>query len=565
MSFTLVALLLAVAEAVFALVRIAPDSEFERPMWHTAVGTAALLLGVAWLLRRRTGIATAVLVVASTSVEQALDSAWRANASLAQLADPGAGFEPAFWLSALPVLARATIPIVIVALFATAPERRHGRWLTTATWLLVAGTVAAPIARIAFEASIWPPDGNDPWWYSGGPFMARFDSLTPLLLVATLAVIGSLRAEAGRFDPDQGSVAVPPRTGFDPGRSIVVALGLALVVWLGSAITFVARPEVAQDVYEVDAWIRLLWLPVLLGLIAFVVSRWSRTGAWLAIAGAFQTSALLVIYRAIAEYIVLVPVDAPDTIVPLTPLIGAILAAGVAVQVLAFGAMGVALRAATSDGPPAKAAEWRWAIGGAAVGVAIDAWYVGSAFVASGFPWAVEVTLLPAYPLAACVVAFGLWRRLVPAVAEAEAVAVLSVHPLRYLETVVAELVSGGAEHRRRAIEAERSRLAAELHDLRSTIGGLLSDRGLVLEPAPAGGARWPGRSRSDLRRPSDREIDVIALVATGASNEQIATELVLSLKTVESHLRRLFSRYDLTNRTELAVLAVREGWIVPR
>ena len=32
--------------------------------------------------------------------------------------------------------------------------------------------------------------------------------------------------------------------------------------------------------------------------------------------------------------------------------------------------------------------------------------------------------------------------------------------------------------------------------------------------------------------------------------------------KTVESHLRRLFDRYGVLSRTELAVLALREGWV---
>jgi Response regulator containing a CheY-like receiver domain and an HTH DNA-binding domain len=67
---------------------------------------------------------------------------------------------------------------------------------------------------------------------------------------------------------------------------------------------------------------------------------------------------------------------------------------------------------------------------------------------------------------------------------------------------------------------------------------------------------------RAAVRRPSDREIEVLALLVAGAGNEQIAHELFLSLKTVESHLRRLFNRYGLMNRTELAVLAVREGWV---
>jgi DNA-binding NarL/FixJ family response regulator len=71
-------------------------------------------------------------------------------------------------------------------------------------------------------------------------------------------------------------------------------------------------------------------------------------------------------------------------------------------------------------------------------------------------------------------------------------------------------------------------------------------------------------RIRSAARRPSEREIEVLDLIVAGASNEDVATQLVLSLKTVESHLRRLFNRYGLMNRTELAVLAIREGWVEP-
>jgi DNA-binding NarL/FixJ family response regulator len=63
-------------------------------------------------------------------------------------------------------------------------------------------------------------------------------------------------------------------------------------------------------------------------------------------------------------------------------------------------------------------------------------------------------------------------------------------------------------------------------------------------------------------KRPSNREIEVLTLVASGATNGDIAAGLTLSLKTVESHLNRLFDRYGAMNRTELAVLALREGWV---
>ena len=67
---------------------------------------------------------------------------------------------------------------------------------------------------------------------------------------------------------------------------------------------------------------------------------------------------------------------------------------------------------------------------------------------------------------------------------------------------------------------------------------------------------------RQAHRRPSDREVEVLELVAAGASNEDIAERLFLSLKTIESHLRRMFDRYGVMNRTELAVLALKEGWV---
>jgi DNA-binding CsgD family transcriptional regulator len=48
----------------------------------------------------------------------------------------------------------------------------------------------------------------------------------------------------------------------------------------------------------------------------------------------------------------------------------------------------------------------------------------------------------------------------------------------------------------------------------------------------------------------------------SGLTNAETAARLDLSEKTIESHLRRLFDRYGLLSRTELAVLAIDEGWI---
>lgn len=63
-------------------------------------------------------------------------------------------------------------------------------------------------------------------------------------------------------------------------------------------------------------------------------------------------------------------------------------------------------------------------------------------------------------------------------------------------------------------------------------------------------------------RPPSQRERQVIAAVSRGGGNDDIGRRLGITRKTVESHLSRMFARYGVSGRTELAVLAVRERWL---
>ena len=58
----------------------------------------------------------------------------------------------------------------------------------------------------------------------------------------------------------------------------------------------------------------------------------------------------------------------------------------------------------------------------------------------------------------------------------------------------------------------------------------------------------------------SEREIDVVRLVADGLSNKEIAARLHLSVRTVESHLRHLLTKTGLVNRTQLAAWAHERG-----
>lgn len=83
-----------------------------------------------------------------------------------------------------------------------------------------------------------------------------------------------------------------------------------------------------------------------------------------------------------------------------------------------------------------------------------------------------------------------------------------------------------------------------------------------AIRRAASGGMAFGVRPGRDRPRVSPRELDVVRLVVEGRSNDEIATALGIGVKTVETHLRRLFERFEVASRTELAARALREGWL---
>jgi LuxR family maltose regulon positive regulatory protein len=98
-------------------------------------------------------------------------------------------------------------------------------------------------------------------------------------------------------------------------------------------------------------------------------------------------------------------------------------------------------------------------------------------------------------------------------------------------------------------------RLSKYVHKLLSNLGITTVDK--------------PGTSelrlQSSIVEPlSDRELQVLQLVAAGASNKEIAQQLSITLSTVKAHLRNINSKLDVGSRTQ-AVARARSLRLLPR
>ncbi|MCM3783285.1 response regulator transcription factor [Neobacillus mesonae] len=60
----------------------------------------------------------------------------------------------------------------------------------------------------------------------------------------------------------------------------------------------------------------------------------------------------------------------------------------------------------------------------------------------------------------------------------------------------------------------------------------------------------------------TDREKEVLLLIAEGKSNKDISEELHISIKTVKTHVSNLLMKCEMEDRTQLAIYAHRKGWV---
>ena len=82
--------------------------------------------------------------------------------------------------------------------------------------------------------------------------------------------------------------------------------------------------------------------------------------------------------------------------------------------------------------------------------------------------------------------------------------------------------------------------------------------KGMLSEMKPQGGAA-PTPAAKNLTK---REREILAFVAEGMSNREIAEKLVLSPETVKSHVAAILEKLNVSDRTQAAIYAVRNGLV---
>ena len=77
---------------------------------------------------------------------------------------------------------------------------------------------------------------------------------------------------------------------------------------------------------------------------------------------------------------------------------------------------------------------------------------------------------------------------------------------------------------------------------------------------APAASKRAEESVQESL---TEREMEVLKLAAKGMTNQEIANELALSVRTVQTHLSNIFGKMQVGSRTEAVLQGLKKGWLV--
>lgn len=135
---------------------------------------------------------------------------------------------------------------------------------------------------------------------------------------------------------------------------------------------------------------------------------------------------------------------------------------------------------------------------------------------------------------------------------------------------VLALTVHETKNHMRRILQAGASGYVVKRSAAEELIQALhaVTAEGVYLDPIVTSKLVGIPKARSEIKadkgRLSDRETEVLRLIALGYANKEIAAQLNLSVKTVETFKTRSMEKLELHSRVDIVRYAMDHGWLAP-
>ncbi len=142
---------------------------------------------------------------------------------------------------------------------------------------------------------------------------------------------------------------------------------------------------------------------------------------------------------------------------------------------------------------------------------------------------------------------------------ESPETAVLMVSAFKYQKYILASLRAGAAGYLTKDTPIRELATAVRLAHAGDHIIDRASAHKIIRE---IGEDKRREKNNLDLY---PRELEVLKLTAKGLRNKEIASDLKISVRTVQAHLSNIFSKLDVDSRTEAVLQGLKEGWIERR
>lgn len=89
-------------------------------------------------------------------------------------------------------------------------------------------------------------------------------------------------------------------------------------------------------------------------------------------------------------------------------------------------------------------------------------------------------------------------------------------------------------------------------------------EKGWISRRAAAQMSDWTRQQAEEMPELTEREMQVLQLAATGASNREMALALHITEKTIEKHMTSVYAKIKVSSRVEAIMLAMKKGWVTP-